>query len=99
MRPSPLASTSWTPGSASKPCWCVPHLPRKVETAPAEVAPVAHRAVHLQDVGQPVAKKIGELQISAGQGAGGQIGALNREELPAFRSKSGVAEFERREFF
>ena len=98
MRPSPLASISCTPGSARREaCRGVAHLARQVEPAATEVAPVAHRAVHLQDVGQPVAEEIDQLEVRMRQrawraGLGLAAGRSSRRRL-----KRCVTEFEWRQ--
>jgi hypothetical protein len=73
-----------------------PHLTRKVKSTITQVAPVAHRTVHLQDVGQAVAEEVDQLQIWMGQGVGGQVPALQRGEVSSRRLESGVIELERR---
>ena len=39
------------------------HLARQIEAAVAQVAPVAHGAVHLEDVGQAVAEQVDQLEV------------------------------------
>ncbi len=70
------------------------HQTRTIVIAIPQVAPIADDAVHLEHVGQAVAKQVGQLQVGAGQGAGRQLRTLDGKEPPPFRLEAGVAEFQ-----
>src|SRR5262245_47854328 len=78
-----------------KPCWRIAHVPWKIKPATASVAPVAYRAIHLQNVRQAMAKEIDELVVWLRQGRCRHICTGEREEIATLWLESRIAELQR----
>ena len=73
------------------------HCPGGLEAAVAGVAPEAHGAVRLEEVGKPVAGEVDQFERRIGQRRAWQVASGERGERTATRLEPGVVEFDRRQ--
>src|SRR5215470_6809244 len=75
------------------------HLTRTIETTAAEIAPVTHRRIHLQNVRQSVAEEVCKFILRIANRARRKLRASERNEGSFLRLKLCVTELERRQCF
>ena len=97
-RPSPAVRVEELYAGIREPCpaWRGCEPPRQVETSVSEVPPPSHRAVRLEQVGQPVARQIDELDRRIGERNAWKALPDKGHEPALAQVERRVAELERR---